>query len=307
MSPSISSSTPAAAPSEGVSAPERGRAPLLFSLFALYIIWGSTYLAIRFALEGGFPPLRMAGVRYGLAGAVLYAVLRLRGAPHPSARQWLGGGVLGLLLLVLGNGSVVVAQQWVSSGLVALAVGSMPLWAALFGGLFGQWPGRSERWGLVLGFCGLGLLNVGGSFGGNPWAAFALLLGPVSWAFGSVWSRRLPQAPGFMSSATQMLVASGLFLAASAVKGEHLAHLPTPRALVAFGYLVTFGSLVAFSAYGYLLRNARPSVAMSYAYVNPVVAVLLGVALAGEAMSPVGLLAMGAILGAVVLITRARG
>ncbi|ATB29043.1 Permease of the drug/metabolite transporter (DMT) superfamily [Melittangium boletus DSM 14713] len=298
---------PAAQPTAGATLPDPRRAQLIFSLFALYVIWGSTYLAIHFALEGGFPPLVLAGVRYGLAGAVLYAFLRLRGHANPSARQWLGGAVLGLLLLTLGNGSVVVAQQWVPSGVAALVVGSVPLWAALFSGLLGQWPGRAERWGLAIGFCGLIVLNLGSDLRGNSWATFALLLAPVSWAFGSVWSRRLPQAPGLMSSATQMLCASVLFFLGSMVKGEHLAALPTPRALLALGYLITFGSLVAFSAYGFLLRNTRPSLAMSYAYVNPVVAVLLGVALAGESMSPTGMVAMGAILGSVVLLTRARG
>jgi drug/metabolite transporter (DMT)-like permease len=287
--------------------PDTQRARLLFSLFSLYVIWGSTYLATRFVLQGGFPPLLMAGLRYGLAGALLYGALRFKGAPHPTARQWGGGAVMGVLLLTLGNGSVVVAQQWVASGMAALVVGSVPLWAALFSGLMGQWPGRAERWGLTIGFCGLLVLNLGADLRGNPWATFALLLGPVSWAFGSVWARRLPLAPGLMSSATQMVCASAVFLLASAVKGEHLAALPTPRALLAFTYLVTFGSLVAFSAYGYLLRHARPSLAMSYAYVNPVVAVLLGAALAGESLSPAGLIAMGAILGSVVLLTRARG
>ena len=307
MSPPTPPTPPAlSSPTPELSPPDARRARLLFSLFALYVIWGSTYLATRFALGGGFPPLLMAALRFGLAGALLYGGLRFKGAPRPTARQWGGGAVMGVLLLTLGNGSVVVAQQWVASGMAALVVGSVPLWAALFSGLLGQWPGRAERWGLAIGFCGILVLNLGTDLRGSPWALFALLLGPVSWAFGSVWGRRLPLAPGLMSSATQMLCASGVFLLVSTVKGEHLASLPTPRALLAFVYLVTFGSLVAFSAYGYLLRHARPSLAMSYAYVNPVVAVLLGAGLAGESLSAAGLIAMSAILGSVVLLTRAR-
>ena len=305
MSSATSSIATAALPAESTPAdPNRGM--LLFCLFALYVVWGSTYLAIRWALQGGFPPFLMAGLRFLLAGLILYTVLRVRGYANPSAREWGAGALIGTLLLVLGNGSVVFAQQYVPSGVAALVVGSVPLWAALFGGLFGQWPGRAERWGLAIGFCGLILLNLGSDMSGNAWAAFALLLGPITWAFGSIWSRKLPMAQGLMSTATQMLTGGTLFLLVSFLLGERLTAVPEPRALSAFFYLVFFGSLVAFSAYGYLLRNARPALATSYAYVNPMVAVLLGTFLAGESLSTWGMLAMGAILGSVVLLTRAK-
>ncbi|MFY0528202.1 drug/metabolite exporter YedA [Archangium gephyra] len=303
---SASPSIPAAAMPADTTPADQSRGMLVFCLFALYVIWGSTYLAIRWALQGGFPPFLMAGMRFTLAGLVLYTVLRLRGYARPSAREWGAGAVIGTLLLVMGNGCVVFAQQYVPSGVAALVVGSMPLWAALFGGLFGQWPGRAERWGLAIGFCGLILLNLGSDMSGNAWAAFALLLAPVTWAFGSVWSRRLPMARGLMSTATQMLTGGALFLLISFGFGERLTTLPDPRAISAFFYLVIFGSLVAFSAYGYLLRNARPALATSYAYVNPMVAVLLGTFLAGESLSTWGMVAMGAILGSVVLLTRAK-
>ncbi|QRK09993.1 drug/metabolite exporter YedA [Archangium violaceum] len=303
---SATSSIPAATLPAGTTPAEFNRGLLVFCLFALYVIWGSTYLAIHWALRGGFPPFLMAGVRYTIAGVILYAVLRMRGYARPAVRQWGAGALIGFLLLVMGNGGVVFAQQWVPSGLVAIVVGSVPLWTALFGGLFGQWPGRAERWGLAIGFCGLILLNLGSDKSGNLWATFALLVAPVSWAFGSIWSRRLPLAEGLMSTATQMLTAGAMFFGVSACMGEHLAALPPPRALLSVGYLIVFGSLVAFSAYGYLLRNARPALATSYAYVNPLVAVLLGTFLAGESLSVWGFMAMGAILGAVVLITRSR-
>ncbi|WP_233166396.1 drug/metabolite exporter YedA [Archangium sp. Cb G35] len=305
MSSATSSIPTAAMPAESTPAdPNRGM--LLFCLFALYVVWGSTYLAIRWALQGGFPPFLMAGMRFLLAGLILYTVLRVRGYANPSAREWGAGALIGTLLLVMGNGSVVFAQQYVPSGVAALVVGSVPLWAALFGGLFGQWPGRAERWGLAIGFCGLILLNLGSDMSGNVWAAFALLLGPITWAFGSIWSRKLPMAQGLMSTATQMLTGGALFLLVSFLSGERLTAVPEPRALSAFVYLVFFGSLVAFSAYGYLLRNARPALATSYAYVNPMVAVLLGTFFAGESLSTWGMLAMGAILGSVVLLTRAK-
>lgn len=303
---SVTSSIPAATLPADTTPAESNRGILVFCLFALYVIWGSTYLAAHWALRGGFPPFLMAGARFTVAGTILYTVLRLRGYARPAMREWGAGALIGFLLLVVGNGAVVFAQQWVPSGLVAIVVGSVPLWTALFGGLFGQWPGRAERWGLAIGFCGLILLNLGSDMSGNLWATFALLVGPVSWAFGSIWSRRLPLAKGLMSTATQMLTGGVMFFLVSACRGEHLATLPPPRALLSVGYLIVFGSLVAFSAYGYLLRNARPALATSYAYVNPLVAVLLGTFLAGESLSVWGFMAMGAILGAVVLITRSK-
>ncbi|WP_224246948.1 drug/metabolite exporter YedA [Hyalangium gracile] len=279
---------------------------IVFCLFALYVIWGSTYLGIRWTLQGGFPPLMLGAVRFTLAGAILYAVLRLRGTPAPTWPQWRAGAFTGVLLLAVGNGCVAFAQQWVPSGVAALVVGSMPLWATLFGGLYdGQWPGRAERWGLALGFFGIVLLNKGGELGEHWGAVLALLLAPVSWAFGSIWGRRSPSMPkGLMATATQMLCSGVVLLVVSLSVGERMSALPDTRALLAFVYLVAFGSLIAFSAYGYLLRNARPAIATSYAYVNPVVAVLLGVALGGETPGPYAIVAMGAILVAVMLITR---
>jgi drug/metabolite transporter (DMT)-like permease len=305
MSALSSTAPPLPLPAESTPAnPRKGW--LIFCLFALYVIWGSTYLAIRWALKGGFPPLRMGGLRFLLAGIILYAVLRLRGTPAPSRRQWMAGAFTGLLLLGIGNGCVVFAQQWVPSGVAALVVGSMPLWAALFGGLYsGQWPGKAERWGLALGFFGIAVLNHGGELGGHWLAVAALLFAPLTWAFGSIWARHSSSMPqGLMATATQMLCAGGMLLGLSSLVGEHMVGLPTTKGLLAFVYLLAFGSLIAFSAYGYLLRHARPAVATSYAYVNPVVAMMLGVLLGGETPGPFAFVAMIAILAAVMLITR---
>jgi len=286
------------------AAPRRGW--IVFCLFALYVIWGSTYLAIRWTLQGGFPPLLMGGLRFTVAGTILYAVLRLRGMAAPTRPQWKAGAFTGLLLLVIGNGCVAFAQQSVPSGVAALVVGSMPLWAALFGGLYGaQWPGRAERWGLALGFFGIVLLNRGGELGHQWLPVIALLFAPLSWAFGSIWGRRSPSMPqGLMATATQMVCAGVMLVGVSFALGERMTHLPDARALASFVYLIAFGSLVAFSAYGYLLRNARPAIATSYAYVNPMVAMLLGLGLGGETPGPYAFVAMTAILAAVVLITR---
>ncbi|GMT98104.1 drug/metabolite exporter YedA [Corallococcus caeni] len=296
--------TATATPDVAEPAPHRGR--LLFSLFSLYVIWGSTYLAMRFALTG-FPPFRMAGLRFLLAGGLLFAGLRLKGQPGPGLRQWGAGAATGFLLLVMGNGGIAFAQNLgVPSGVAALVVGSMPLWTAIFGAAFGQKPGRAELAGLGLGFAGVVLLNLGGDMGGGGMAALALLVAPATWAFGSVWSRRLPMPAGLMTPATQMLSAGVMMMAVSFVLGERMADVVPPRAVVAFVYLVVFGSLVAFSAYGYLLRHARPALATSYAYVNPAVAVLLGVVFAGETLGPLTLGAMSAILVAVMLLARGK-
>ncbi|MHA7634275.1 drug/metabolite exporter YedA [Corallococcus sp. M7] len=296
--------TATATPDVAEPVPHRGR--LLFSLFALYVIWGSTYLAMRFALTG-FPPFRMAGMRFLLAGGVLFAGLRLRGQPGPGLRQWGAGVVTGFLLLVLGNGGIAVAQNLgVPSGVAALVVGSMPLWAAIFGAAFGQRPGRAELAGLVLGFAGVALLNLGGDMSGGGVAALAVVVAPAAWAFGSVWSRRLPMPAGLMTPATQMLSAGVMMMALSFVLGERMADTVPPRAMVSFVYLVVFGSLVAFSAYAYLLKHARPALATSYAYVNPAVAVLLGVVFAGETLGPMTWGAMSAILVAVMLLARGK-
>lgn len=294
---------PAAAPGTPAGAAPAGL--VLLCLLALYVIWGSTYLGMHFALES-FAPFTMAGLRFLLAGGVLLLALRLRGHALPTPRQWGASALTGFLLLSVGNGAVAIGQQTLPSGVAAVVVGSMPLWAALFAGLWGQWPGRAERWGLLLGFGGIVLLNAGGGLSGSLVGAIALLIAPASWAFGSVWSRRLPLPPGLMATAAQMLCGGAISLTLSRVLQEPLPLSPTPRALGAFVYLVVCGSLVAFSAYGYLLRNARPALATSYAYVNPAVAVALGVVFAGEKLSPWTLLAMGVILVSVLLLTRAK-
>jgi drug/metabolite transporter (DMT)-like permease len=270
------------------------------ALLAVYLIWGSTYLGIRVALEG-FPPFLMAGVRFAIAGGALYLWLRARGAPAPSRAQWGGGALLGLLLLAGGNGGVTFAEQWVASGLAALSVATVPLWAALFAGLLGHWPGRIEWLGLALGFAGVVLLNLEGDMRAQPLGALILALAAMSWAFGTVWSRRMTLPAGLMSSAVGMLAAGPMLLLLGLASGERITSLPAARPLLALGYLIV-AALFAFSAYNYLLRRVRPALATSYAYVNPPVAVALGVWLAGERIGSHGLLAMLVILAGVALV-----
>ena len=275
------------------------------ALFALYLIWGSTYLGIRFALES-YPPFLLAGVRFLCAGTVLYGFLRWRGMAPPTPLQWRNAAFTGLLLLGFGNGLVCFAEQRVSSGIAAVAVASMPLFAVLFAGMYGHWSNRRETIGLLIGFAGVIVLNLGSSLSGSRIGAIALLSAAMCWAFGSVWSRRQDMPAGPMNTAAQMLCASVGLLAVGFGSGEHLPPHPTLRATLAVVYLAVFGSIIAFSAYLYVLKHARPALATSYAYVNPPVAVLVGVLLAGEHVGPYDLTGMAVILLGVLVITLAR-
>jgi drug/metabolite transporter (DMT)-like permease len=268
-------------------------------------VWGSTYLAIRVALTS-YPPFLMAGVRFLCAGAALYAFLRWRGMAAPTRVQWANATVTGLLLLGVGNGLVCYAEQTVASGLAAVAVASMPLFAAVFGGLYGQWPRRMEWLGLAVGFAGVVLLNVGGGMAGSPIGAIALIVAAMSWAFGSVWSRRRDMPPAAMNTAAQMLTGGTVLFVGALLFGERYPAMPALSSTLALGYLAVAGSLIGFSAYLYLLNTVRPALATSYAYVNPPVAVLVGAMFAGEAIHAFDVIAMIVILGGVGLIALAR-
>lgn len=248
----------------------------------------------------------MAAVRFLLAGGLLYAWQRGRGAPAPSRRQWLHAGAIGALLLAGGNGGVTVAEQWVASGVAALAVATVPLFTLACAQMFGQRASAREWFGIALGLAGILLLNLGANLQASPLGAALLLFASASWAFGSVWGKRLDLPAGPMAAATEMLVGGTVLALASALAGERPQAWPTLEGWLALAYLVVFGSLVAFSAYLYLLKTVRPALATSYAYVNPVVAVGLGVAFAGERIGSAEWLAMAVIVLAVVWISLPR-
>lgn len=283
-----------------------GGVAIALALTAVYVIWGSTYLAIRFALEGGLPPLLMAGARFVLAGGLMYAALRLRGVPAPTRAQWRNLAVMALLLLGLGNGMVCIAEQSVSSGLAAVAVASAPLWMGLFSALRGHKPTRIEWIGLAIGFAGVVWLNAGSSLGASRTGLVALLIAPLAWAYGSIWSRGRDLPSPFMSAAGQMLLGGLMMLVAGFAIGERMHDWPTLKGVLSVGYLVSFGSIVGFSAYIWLLHHVRPALAGSYAYVNPAIAVALGAWLAREQFSGLEFVAMGVILLGVVAITLAK-
>jgi len=277
--------------------------PLISALFALYIIWGSTYFVISIGVES-WPPLLMAGVRFTAAGVLLMAYLLLSGHKLPPLRPLLNAALIGVLLLAVGNGFVTIAEhQHVPSGIAAVMVATVPLFTLCFSRFFGIATRKLEWVGIAIGLAGIVLLNSGGNLSGNPWGAILILIGSVSWAFGSVYGSRIELPVGMMAGAIEMLAAGIVLLTASLITGEKLTAMPTWSGFLAVGYLAIFGSVIAINAYMYLIRNVTPAIATSYAYVNPVVAVLLGTSFGGESLSSIEWLALAVIVFAVILVT----
>lgn len=272
------------------------------ALAAVYLIWGSTYLGIRFALEGGFTPFLLGGIRFLIAGGLMFAFLGLRREAAPTRAQWANLLLMGTLLLAFGNGMVNFAEQTVSSGLAAVAVASAPIWMGLFAMARGTQPTHAEWLGIAIGFVGVVWLNAGGAMSGSMKGLGALLVASIAWSFGSIWSRGRDLPSPFMAAAGQMLCGGVVMVAIAMLTGERMS-TPTDKGLAAFAYLVVFGSIVGFSAYIWLLHHVRPTLASSYAYINPAIAVVLGAWLAGERASVAELGAMAVILAGVVVIT----
>ncbi len=281
------------------------RAKVVLALLAVYVLWGSTYFAIVLALPA-YPPFLLTGVRMLVAGGLMYVVLRLRGVAAPTRAQWKPLLVLAALMTVLSNALVNFAEQTVSSGLVAVGVAAMPLWAGAFSALRGHHPSRGEWLGLVVGFAGVVWLNLGGAMQGSLPGALAVLCAPVFWAFGSIWSRGQSLPAPFMLAASQMLAGSVMSFAVGFGVGERFHGVPALGPTVAMLYLVVAGSILGFTAYIWLLHHVRPALATSYAYVNPPLAMLFGATLLGEKFDSHAIAAMLVILAGVVIITRAK-
>ncbi|MBO1438760.1 drug/metabolite exporter YedA [Meiothermus sp. CFH 77666] len=279
---------------------------VLLALLALYFIWGSTYLAIHYAVQG-FPPFLGSAIRFLVAGGLLFAFLRGRGHPTPTPAEWGGAARVGILLMGGGMGGVMLASSLgVASSLTAIFPAATPLLVVLFSGWWGRWPHRTEWVGLLVGFVGVVLLSLEGSLRSNPVATLILACAPLCWAFGTAWSRHLPLPGGLMASATQMLTGGLFLLGLSLLLGERMTQMPSLGAILALLYLTVFGSLIAYSAFTYLLDTVRPALATSYAYVNPVVAVLLGVFIAHEKLDIYTFIALPIILLGVALVAVAR-
>jgi drug/metabolite transporter (DMT)-like permease len=289
---------------------------VLAAFAAVYLIWGSTYLGIHVAIQS-IPPLFMAGGRFVVAGALLYAVMRLRGARRPDAGHWLNSILIGGLLLVGGNGGVTWAEQTVPTNITALVVAATPLWMNLFDWLRprGNKPRFAVVCGLMLGFAGVALIVMGRDQAGHriaePVGAAVLLMSTLSWSSGSVYSKYARQpSHALLAIAMQMICGGALLLMTGVAIGEARNFHPgaiSAASAWAFVYLAAMGSLVGFTAYVWLLQVSTPARVSTYAYVNPLIAVLLGRLALDEPFPKSLALAAGMILGAVVLITVARG
>ncbi len=282
------------------------------ALLSVYVVWGATYLGIRYAVET-IPPFLMAGTRFLLAGALLFTWRRLAGDPAPTRGQWLRAAIVGVLMLFGGNGLVSLAEKDVASGIAALIVGSAPLWMTVLESLRpgGGRPNRLGILGLLIGFGGIVLLVGPDLFGpqpagSHPGSIVVLLLAALFWSLGSIYSRHadLP-ASSLLSTGMEMLAGGAGLILAGTLAGEWpqlVLGQVTGRSWLGLAYLVLFGSLVGFTAYAWLLRNAPVALVSTYAYVNPLVAILLGSLIGGEVIDARILLAALVIVGAVVLI-----
>jgi len=285
------------------------------ALVALYIVWGSTYLGIRFAVET-IPPFLHASLRFLISGAILYIWRRAAGDPAPTLSNWKSTAIVGTALLLGGNGLVAWAEQTVPSGIAALMITTSPFWLVLFEAL--RAGGAKPTWqailGLVVGFVGVFILvgpsSITGIEGGfNTFGIILLLLAPLFWSMGSIYAKGadMPKST-LLSTGMQMLTGALALFLVSLVRGElneFSLGLVSMRSWLALAYLITFGSLIGFVSYGWLLHNAPVSLMSTYAYVNPVVAVLLGSLLADEPLNGRILIAAAIIIGAVVLINSA--
>ena len=298
---------------DGRSHASRGQ--IIAAFASIYVIWGSTYLAIRYAVET-IPPFVMGGVRFLISGTILYLWSRYRGAPRPTRLHWRNAIVAGGFLLLGGNGAVIWAEQFVPSGLTALLVSILPFWLVII-----EWvrpprkrPSGAVLVGLLLGFAGIIVLVGPSGAGGHgnvaPLGALVLILGSLSWAIGSFWSRdaQLPES-GLLTTGMEMLGGGALLMIVGALSGEFAqldVHAISKASAVGLLYLVTFGSLLGFTSYIWLLDKVSPARLGTYAYVNPLVAVMLGWAIAGERLSIRTGIAAAIVICAVALITTAR-
>jgi drug/metabolite transporter (DMT)-like permease len=279
---------------------------LLACLAATWVIWGSTYLAIKFALES-FPPFYQMGSRFLVAGLLLIVWLKVRGRALPTLLEWRNAAIIGTLLLVSGMGLTAYSEQTVASGLIVAYIAIIPIIVTIMNLPFGVRPSRLELVGMLLGLAGVLLLVQGQAFTASPTGLAAITVACISWSLGSVLSqRRFPLASGAMGFASEMLCGSVVLLLLAAVLGERPEWSPEPLAAWSWVYLIVFGSLLAFNAYMVLLGRVSAALASSYTFVNPVIALALGIWLGGETVTPFEWGAAAVITAGVVLLVLGR-
>ncbi|MFN8531508.1 MAG: drug/metabolite exporter YedA [Anaerolineae bacterium] len=276
---------------------------VIASLAAVYIIWSTTYLVLRFALES-FPPYWLMATRFVIAGGGLLIFLALRGVPMPTPRQWRNAAIIGALLLGGGMGSVAMAEQSISSGLAAALVATSPLLTMLFGLLWKRIPSRNEWFGVLFGLAGVVLLSLEGNLQANPIGILQCTFASMCWAFGSVLTKHLDFPEGVMGSAAEMVTGGVILCGLAIVSGETFPTAPTTGSLLSVLYLIIFGSLITMVSFGYLLKHVSPTLATSYSFVNPAFALLLGVLLGGEVLTGSALIALPVILVGIAFVFR---
>lgn len=275
---------------------------VMFALFCIYIIWGATNLGNRVASES-FPPFLLLGLRLLLATIFLMGFLRYRGTPFPSKRLIWNATLIGALMFGGRAAFLALARsQGVGSGLLTIGVATVPLWAMMFAFIFGYRPGRLEILGLIIGIAGIAILNIGNTMQFQVAGIVALFFAPMIWAFGSYYRTEIAMPHGFMATAFHMLGGCITLLVLSFITGEQFSSAPSLPSIMAFLFLSLPGTLIAFSAYTYLVDTVSPGLATSYAYVNPLVAVIFDSILSGIRLQPSGIVAMVVIAVSVVLV-----
>ncbi len=284
---------------------------LVLGFLCIYVVWGSTYLAISWGVAS-IPPFLLGAVRFVIAGGLLFLWARVRGAPLPTKAEWRSAAIVGALLLLVGNGAVVWASKRVESGVVSLLVATVPLWVVVCEAFRGKRPGLSQLAGVFIGLVGVGLLVLPSGAevkrsAVDPLGALVLSIGSLAWTVGSLYSRTAVFArPASMASGMQMISGGAMMFIVSMFAGE-LSQLSASHislsSVLSLLYLIVFGSLIAFSTYMWLLTVASPAAVGTYAYVNPLVAVLLGVVLGGERLPTQAFAAMLVIVGGVAMVS----
>jgi len=289
---------------------------IIVAFLAIYIIWGSTYTGIKYAIQS-IPPLLMSGIRYFIAGLILYLFALAKGAPKPTMQHWKNTTIIGALLLLVGNGAVASAEMLIPSGIAALIVCSVPIWFALFAWLFfkrGK-PGAKTIIGIVIGFAGIlvlvgpgAILNTG--IGINPIGVAIITFGTIGWSIGSLYASKASLPSNHITTTgMQMLTGGALLIIAGIANGETAQFHPllvSKHSIMALIYLIIFGSMIAFSAYGWLMRVVAPSLVSTYAYVNPVIAVFLGWFFFNEPIDKFTIIGSLIIIVALILITTSK-
>src|SRR3984957_13632818 len=295
-----------------ISSPRASRTQIIVAFALVYVVWGSTYLAIHIAIET-LPAFLMSGVRFIIAGLLLYAFARRPGQPKERLTRvhWRSAVIVGACLLLFGNGGVSWGEQYLPSGFVALIVATVPLWMALFAPLFGgRWINWTAAAGIALGLVGIVLLVRPGGDGAGHWQTLVLLLSPLLWAIGSLYAGNAPAPKQPLTAIAMEMVAGGVLLILAGIANGELGHVHFSTisfaSVAAFVYLILVGALVGYVAYIWLLHNVSATAASTYAFVNPVVAVALGAIVLGEGVTPMTLVAAALIVGAGALLLVAK-